>query len=469
MFLGVNFKLKLVVKKYLPLLLVIGMVVLGGCASKRYAKKGMKYQQAGLYELAADMFYQSMLKNPKNIDAAIGLKTNGQRLLDDKILAVHQAYSSGNDKETVYKFLETKAYRDKVNATGVMISYPQRTEDYFAEAKPRYLSKLYNEARILLDEENFSDAEKLFAEIKSIDPGYQGVDEHMKISKCEPLYREGSEFLTNGYFRKAYANFNSIIVNHGTYKDSKDLRDEALEKGMITIAIAPVKSKYRISSSLLSLLESKISRELTSLKNPFIKIVDIKNTEIFLDQQQQGSNVEVGQLLAAKALLSGKIISLTKVDGDLRKEEKRGYLKEEYSVKDKATAETRKEYRYHKVIYYEYIQENSVDVSFQYQLSSTETSSVLISDVINSGEDDKIHYATFEGKSENLIPGYWEFKQKDSPRDKKNESPSAVKELQSLFKASKNVETVEKLQDKVFDEIASNVALKINNYNPENQ
>jgi len=457
------------VKKYILLILIPGMVLLGGCASKRYAKKGMKYQQAGMYELAADMFYQSMLKNPKNIDAAIGLKTNGQRLLDDKILAVHQAYSAGNDKETVYKFLDTKAYRDKVNATGVQISYPQRTEDYFTEAKPRYLSKLYDEARILLDEENFSDAEKLFAEIKSIDPSYQGVDEHMKISKCEPLYREGSTYLENGSFRRAYANFNRIILDHGSYKDSKYLRDEALEKGMVTIAIAPVKSKHRISSTLLSLLEGKISHELTSLNNPFVKVVDIKNTEIFLSQQQRGNNVEAGQLLAARALLSGNVVNLSKTEGDLRKEEKRGYLKEEYSVKDKTTGETRKQYRYHKVTYFEYIQENSVEVSFQYQLSSTETGSVLISDLVNSSDEDKIHYATFEGNSENLIPGYWEFQHKDSPKDKKNEGSSAVKELQSLFKANKKIKSIDKLQGNVFDDIASRVAQKVNNFNPENQ
>jgi len=457
------------VKKILPILLIASLVVIGGCASKRLAKKGLKYEQVGMYELAADMFYQSMLKNPKNIDAAIGLKKNGQRLLDDKILAIHQSYSTGNDKETVYKFLDAKAYRDKVNATGINISYPDRTEGYFNEAKPRYLGKLYNEALLLLDEEKFKDSEVLFAEIKSIDPTYQGVDEHMKISKCEPLYREGLDFLATGLYRKSYANFNNTIVNYGSYKDSKELRDDALEKGMITIEIKPLTSKSILNKSITTLLESKISSSITSLKNPFIKIVDTKNTQAFIQQQQsQSSNVQVGKLLAAKAILSGNIIRMDKLNGELKKIEKRGYLKEDIKVKDKLTGEMKVETKYNKVIYFEFTQENKVSVSFQFQLSSTETATVLVSDNMDLTADDKIHYAEFEGEKDNLVPGYWEFVNKKSEKDKINDSTTEVNALKSLLKASKSIESTDALQSKVFDDIAKRVSSKINQYNPEN-
>lgn len=456
--------------RILILSLVVSIAFLSGCASKRYVKKGLKYEQAGMYELAAEMFYQSMVRNPKNIDAAIGLKKNGQRLMDDKILSIHQVYSAGNDKETVYKFLDAKAYRDKVNATGVQISYPERTEGFFNEAKSRYLSKLYAEARLLLDEEKFKDSEVLFSEIKSIDPSYKGVDEHMKISQCEPIYREGVDFLSTGFYRKAYANFNSIIVNHGSYKDSKELRDDALNKGMITIEIKPFTSKQRLDRPVASMLESKITTSITSLKNPFIKIVDTQNTQAFIQQQQQthNTNVQIGKLLAAKALLTGEIIRLERTSGELQKTEKRGYLKEEKKVKDKTTGEEKIETEFHKVTYFEFTRENIVKVSFKYQLSSTETASVLVSDEMDINANDNIHYAEFEGKMENLIPGYWEFADKKSPKDKINDNQSDINKLQSLLKASKTIKSIDALQGQVFDDIAKRVAAKINQYNPEN-
>lgn len=456
--------------RILILFLIASIVLLSGCASKRYAKKGLKYEQAGMYELAAEMFYQSMVRNPKNIDAAIGLKKNGQRLMDDKILSIHQAFSAGNDKETVYKFLDAKAYRDKVNATGVQISYPERTEGFFSEAKSRYLSKLYSEARLLLDEEKFKDSEALFAEIKSIDPSYKGVDEHMKISQCEPIYREGVDYLATGLYRKAYANFNSIIVNHGSYKDSKELRDDALNKGMITIEIKPLTSKFRLERSVTSMLESKITASITSLKNPFVKVVDTQNTQAFIQQQQQthNTNVEVGKLLAAKALLTGEIIRLEKNSGDIQKTEKRGYLKEEKKVKDKMTGEEKTETIFHKVTYFEFTRENAVKVSFKYQLSSTETASVLISDALDINETDKVHYAEFDGKKENLVPGFWEFADKKSPKDKINDNQSDINALQTLLKANKTIKSPDALQSQAFDDIAKRVATKINQYNPEN-
>ncbi len=456
-------------KKYFIVLLAACVIILGGCVSKRYAKKGLKFEQAGLYEMAAEMYYQSMVANPKNVDAAIGLKKNGQRLLDDKGFEVSKAYLSGDDKAVVYNYIEAKAYMNKVNATGVSISISPMAQGYYDEAKPRYLSKLYDEARLLLEEEKFRESELLFAEIKLVDPLYQGVDEHMKISQSEPLYRAGMEFLINGLYRSAYANFNSIITTHGTYKDSKDLRDEALSKGMITIAIEIIRnnSSYKDAGTIL---QSRIVSDLNGLNNPFIKVIDTKPTQQYSSPQQHSSsigvNIKVGQL-APKAVLKGTVLKFDANDGKVKREEKRGYLKEEIIVKDKDTGEDRKETKYHKVTYMEISRENSVEAAFQYQLNSTETSAVLVSDAINQNVSDAIRYATFSGDKNKLVPGYWEFTDKNSPKDKIDDNPGAVKALQNLLSANQNIKSVSTLQLETIEKISSRVAHKINQYNPE--
>ncbi len=70
-------------KKVIAFLLLA--IVLSGCASKRFVKKGLEMENAGLYSDAANMYYNSLLKNINNVDAKLGLQRTGQLVLDDYI------------------------------------------------------------------------------------------------------------------------------------------------------------------------------------------------------------------------------------------------------------------------------------------------------------------------------------------------------------------------------------------------
>ncbi|MDD3892279.1 MAG: hypothetical protein PHE03_08255 [Bacteroidales bacterium] len=457
-------------KKILPILLLVITIILSGCASKRMAKRGLKFEEAGMYEMAADFFYKSMVANPKNVDAAVGLKRNGQRLLDDKSLQVHKAYFDGNDKQTVYSFLDTKSYLDKVSPLGIKLYLSETTQSYFDEAKPRYLQSLYNEARILLDEEKFRESEGKFAEIKRIDPGYQGIDEHMKMAVAEPIYREGFSYLENGFNRKAYNSFSNIITNQGTYKDAKELRDEALSKALITISIGDIKNLTRSDKANL-LVESSVVSALNDLGNPFVKIVDTKNTDKFVEQQvrgvSMGSDLKVGQILAAKAVLNGSVVKHNLVTGKVQKSEQRGYLKEIVIVKDKVTDEETKETRYTKVTYEIISARNEASISFQYQLTSIETGAVLVTDAINNSKTDRVSFANFSGDHKKLVPGNWESATKDSPKDRIDDNHSAISNLRNKLNAKKTIKSAQALQTEMLHEVGQRVARKIDAYNPE--
>lgn len=467
-------------KKYLLFILAVGLIALGSsCASKRYAKRGLKYEQAGMYEMAAESYFKSLQAKPSNIDARIGLKKNGQRLLDQKILAVQGAYDSGDDKTTVYNYLNAKAYQDQVATLGVELLISERTTEMFKDAKPKYIEKIYNEAQLYLEDEKFKPAEELFAEIQRLEPGYGNTDELMKVSKSEPLYRQGKEYMNTGFYRKAYANFDQILRTQGSYKDSKELREEALDKGIITIAINKFENQNPLNNSITFpgnvqvLIEGKIRTSLINLKNPFVKVLDIQNTEQLIKEQQkgldQGSDITVGKILAAKALFTGNLLSFNVNEGKQSKQEKRGYLKEVISTKDPVTGEVKKETKYHKVTYTEYNQAHKVTSSFQYQLVSTETSALMVSDAMDVSAIDEVHFIVFEGNGNMLVPGYWESMKTDSPKDKINDSSSDTEALRKLLKANRNIKSIETLKNEVIDKIAERVAQKINSYNPEEQ
>ncbi len=456
-------------KNYHFLVFVVLVSLLCGCVSQRYVKRGVRYEQAGMYGMAAEMYYQAKVANPRNVDAGIGLMRNGQRLLDDLGMAVGSAYLTGDDRATVYSYLEARAYSDKVKSTGINLTFPVQAQRQFDEVKVRYLPKQFDEARLLLEEDKFKEAEELFSEIKRIDPSFKGVDDYMRVSQCEPIYRKGMELLAKGLYRSAWGQFNQIITSHGPYKDAVEMRSQALEGGMLSISIEPIKHKGR-ERGAATIVESKIIREISQLKNPFLRVVDSRNTERFVAEQAQGAtrgaNIQVGQLLAAKAVLSGTIVSIQAVAGELQRTDRKGWVKEEVETKTKM-GEVKTEVKYHKVIYQEYRSESSASITFQYQLSSIETGEILLSDVIRLSDSDEVHYATFTGDKNNLLPGHWEKTDKELPTDKVEDTPIAARNLQRLLSASRVAKPAEQMLEDLMDVIGQRVAQKINQYNPE--
>ncbi len=441
-----------------------------GCASKRFAKQARKFEDAGLYEMAAENFLRSFNANRKNIDAATGLRRTGQRALDLKAAAVVQACFSGNDRETVYNYLGVLAYHQRIRNTGIDLSITEQARSCYEEARPRFLDRSFEEARLLLDEEDFTGAESLFSEIKRIDPDYRDLKGYMRISRSEPLYREGVEQLNNGFYRRAFSTFTTLINDHGAYKDAIELREDALSGGMLTIAVADFKnnSSHRNAHELI---KTRISTEISNLNNPFLQIVDDRNMEVFIKEQERaallGSGMQVGRLMAARALLTGSLLNLELGEGRVQRTERRAYLKEVVETEDKATGEKSSRTLYHKVTYHEFRRENYASGSFQFQLSSTETGAVLASGVIELKPADRIHYAVFEGNPENLVPGHWENMNSESPKDNIQDQRVAVRNLQNLISARNTIKTTAILQNELMDGIAREVRNAVSNYNPE--
>ncbi|MFA5648294.1 MAG: hypothetical protein WC951_08265 [Bacteroidales bacterium] len=453
------------------IILVAFALIFSGCASKRLAKRGLKFEQAGMYEMAADFYYQSVVAKSSNVDAVIGLKKNGQRLLDEKSLRVQKSYFNSNDRETVYAYIDAKNYYDKIKTTGISLILSETTQQYYQEAKPRYLETIFYDARLLLDEEKFKESELKFAEIKEIDPNFDGVDDLMKISKSEPLYRQGKKFLESKIYRKAYSSFNTIVTDFGLYKDAKDLRDEALLKAQLTIAIGKVITKVPNTEASL-LVEGSLSSAVGSITSPFVKLVDIKNTAEYIDQQRlgisMGSDIKVGQMLVAKAILTATVIRFEVLEGRMQTNEKRGYIKKTVTYKDKQTGEERKVIEYDKVNYTEVSKINSSGVSIQYQLTSTETAEVLLSNVITIHKSDALNYAQYKGDSKNLVPGHWEQLNKKLPKDRVDDNPNDVRHLQRLLNAEKEIKSAHQLKTEALTDFSAQLARQVSAYNPEN-
>ncbi len=451
-------------KKTLLLLSIIMLVA--GCASKRYTKKAAKFEEAGLYEDAAEYYYQAVKKKDSNVDAKLGLRKNGQLALDRKLADFTSAYKQSDYKKAVYNYLDAEKYYNKIKAVNVDLDFPEYHKEYYAEAKSDYLNKKYADGVDKLNREDFSAALVVLEEMKGIDANYKDVKELYIIAKYEPMYRDANQYLETELYRKAYYTFETIIKGAGSYKQSVALKDEAQEKGTITILVIDLSyTNHRYKETAVE-VTSGLKGKLSRLNNPFIKIIDPSSLNVNIYENGQ-MNMKAANLAGIKSVLTGSVTKVSAINGRLNKNEKRGYIKEVTKTKDKEGNEIEK-IKYYKTTYWEYEQSNRANLALNFKLVSTEDNSVMVSDMISNNNSDRIHYATFGGDKKKLIPGYWKSKNSNSKEDVKKDNKSDIKKLQNLLKADKSIKSAQTLLNELMSKSVNKMTEKVDKYNPEN-
>jgi len=436
------------------------VALLAGCSgSKAYTKKGGKLDKAGLYAEAADMYLQAAQRNPKNVDAKIGLKKTGQQVLNDKLSTFFKAFSMGSEKgEAVNAFLEGKAYYDRVQQVGVVLEIPDNYKRDFEHVKDEFLVELYTRGQDHLAKQDYKGAEATFAQIAKLEPNYKDASSLQNVAYVEPLYRSGREALEAKRYRKAYDDLTKVLDKDAGYKDAGSLRQQALVAGQYTIAVMPFTSTVRSRTDLAPKVQAYATTALTEVNDPFIKVVDRENMDRILEEQRLGLSgvvdeqtaVRVGNLMGAQAVLMGDVIDYQESVGTPRRSTKDGF--ERYTVKvadPNNPGQLMLVTKYRPVKYAEFYQENKVTVSVNYRLVSLETGEVLLSKVVDRAADDHAYYASYDGSKESLVP------MRNGAADASNR---ARRDLQDLLSAPRDVKPVASLSADVLRGSSSGIA-----------
>lgn len=442
------------------------ILLIAGCASKRYTKKAAKFEEAGLYEDAAEYYYEAVKKKDSNVDAKLGLRKTGQITLDRKLADFSSAYKQADYKKAVYNYLNAEKYFNKVKVVKVDLDFPEYYKEYYEEAKGDYLNKKYADGLDKLNREDFTAALMVFEEIRKIDANYKDVQDLFITAKYEPMYRDANQFLETGLYRKAYYTFETIINGVGTYKQSIALKDEAQEKGTISVLVTNFSyGNYRYGKTA-SEITADLKGDLSELKNPFLKIIDPTslNANIYNNGQ---INMKAANLAGIQGVLTGTVTKVSATTGKIYKDEKRGYIKEVTKTKDKEGKDV-ETVKYYKTTYLEYKQVNNASFGVDFKLVSTNDNVVMVSDMISENNSDRVHFAAFSGDNNKLIPGYWKYKDRDSKEDVQNDNNSDINRLHQLLKADREIQSAESLLNEIMNQSVNKIAHKIDKYNPEN-
>jgi len=441
--------------------MMAAVVLLAGCTgSKSYSKRATKLDQAGLYAEAADMYLEAAQRNPKNVDAKIGLKTTGQRLLDDKLSAFFKAMAMGANKgEAVSVYLEAVAYQERVRRMGVVIEVPDHYRADFERVKGEHLVELYDEGQALLEKQDFRAAEAVFTRIAKLEPGYKDANSLRTLAYMEPLYRAGKADLEAGRYRKAHDELARVTAKDPGYKDAATLLQECLAKGRYSIAVLPFTSANN-RNDVAAKAQAHAMTELTRSSDPFLKVVDRENMDRILAEQRMGLSgvvdeqtaVRVGNLMGAQAVLMGTVIDYREEPGPLQRFTRDGFESHRVQQVNKETGEKYFETRYRPVKYVEHRKENKVFLSFSYRLVSLETGEVLMSQVVDRQAADRTAYVTYDGNRDALFP---------ANRGVVDPSDRARRELRAMMAAPRDVKDVATLVNEAIASAASAMASAI--------
>ena len=448
---------------FLSLLYLFAIALFFGCSgSKSLSKKAAKLEEAGMYSDAADFYYESLIKNPQNVNARIGLNKTGDKVLNDKLGDFFKEYQSGNTKSAVYSYIKAKDYSDKLKRVGLEMSIPSQYTTDFTTARQRYVDSLYTAGSDLLAAKQFSAANSLFDEIGQLMPHYKDASNLEAVSKCEPLYIDGNSAMDVHQYRKAYNDFDQIIQILPNYKDASDLKQEALDKGRLTVSVAPFQNGTG-NPGIEKSAQSYVVDAITKINDPFLRLVERENIQQILNEQRlnmsgmvdRSTASSVGSLLGAKALLTGTVVTYSENYTPVRVVKQRGY--EAYQVKllNKETNKYVYQTRYKPVYYYNHSAARQVNLGIQYKLISLETGEILASDIVHKSTTDQMQYVTYPGEVTRLYPASGE---------NVNTSRIAFNQLQQLVRAPRSLQTAAQLASVSLSAVANTISQSVEQY-----
>jgi tetratricopeptide (TPR) repeat protein len=454
------------------LLPVVALLFVGCSGSKAYYKKAQKLQEAGLTDEAAEFFYEAVRRNPSNVDARIALKASGQKLLDKKLEKFYKAHGAANHGEAVYAYQDATAYRKKI-ATFLELEQPPYYESSYRESRDKYLEQRYAEATKLMEEEKFAPANEILNEIIKLDPNYENAGKLRQKSSAEPLYREGLELYEARNYRSAYQKFKNVLDIDPGYKEAPSLLNESLNNARLTVAIMPVESGSGIEKAAADKFYDVLIAEILKSGNPFITLIDRRNTQQLLEEQKMGlsgiveqsSAARAGKMLGARVVLSARIISLSEQSQNPAMQQMRGW--EEYTERrlNKETGNYYNQTMYRKVQYQMFEGQSSVNLSVSATLISSETGEVLIANTAAKTASDQLQYAQYEGNKSALKPGNWKSLQYNDSSDKIITSGPEKKNLDRLMGENRRtLIPTSQLRLSAMQEAAKAVASELNQF-----
>ena len=382
----------------------------------------MHYEEARMYSKALDI-YSELLVRKETKEALIGKKRVVEAIIrenydgpirmlcmQEKLWDADQLYSE------LIVFVEENRALD--------VKEPFGLKEFILQSKQSYCEGLYEKAEGDVLSFNYDGAKEKLRVIRNLLYNFPNL--HYLESLCElyPNYYLAAKSMEDGRLRDAFKALKKIEVLDPSFKDSKQMLENCLKLGRITLAYVSV-DRVNVSNDVEMEMGAFVVQSLLDNKDPFLVILDRDYTTRLLEEQKLGmsglydekSLIQAGKLIGAKYILLGEIIEYV-ADQKLK----------DYGLKKGFLGRTIGD---SKVKYRQWNKNFSLQIKYRISMVDAETGETLFNSVYPLSKVSEIDWAEYSGDHKMVYPGNWNWELIKTGEDRVD--VSKYTELQKLF------------------------------------
>ena len=367
---------------------------------------------AGMYEDAANLYYNILLADNKDKEARAGLQLNGQKVLAGKFARFSKQVIEGKIEEALATYRYAQGYLQNSARVGVMLDWPHEYDEVYQDIRQEYSQSQYDVAVELIRNRKYEQAEKVFERIAVYDTTYKNVSVLRLNTVLEPLYNIGLQQYKAGQFKEAYYSFNKVTQIDDQYKDAVKLRNQSQQQATLLVGVLPVyysPSAKEFQGNYYD-ISNKVADALSKQQGAYVRIAN--TAALYKDLTNRGFiNINSTQ----KAIEAGKnnslaYVLLIEMDSFAYKKSKpQVYEREAYeavteNILNPYTQTYSSISKFKKASYTDKSEGQELLINVKYQLIDVRLATVIYSDTISLVKVDELHAATFKGNPANLYP-----------------------------------------------------------------
>lgn len=440
-------------RNYLYALLLAGALV-GACKpGQKLVKQAQIQSNAGMYEDAANLYYNILLNDPKNKEAKAGLQQNAQKVLADKFAKFSKQVIDGNIEEALKTYTYAQGYTRNAAKVGVTLNWPGEYDEVYADILQEYSSREFDAAIALMQNRKYEAAEKVFERIAQFDSNYKNVSVLRLNTVLDPLYQKATRYYEAGAFKDAYYAFDKVVQIDDGYKDARKMRNLSLQQATATVGVLPLINRANAQDNLS--LPEDVADMLSAQQGAYVKIANVQVLHKDLESRGFANLKTLEQAIEAGASLNLGYVVLMQLDTfSYTKNKPEVFTREAYeaiteSILNPYTQTYSRISKFKKATYTDKTEGQYLKLSVRYYLIQVKTKQILLEDVVKIEKKDELHAAVYAGNPANLYPTLPEG----------NFLPQVSQEWREMFyRPRKNLTPMDELLGEALEEAAVRMA-----------
>lgn len=425
-------------------------------------KIGEELESRGLYQKAADYYCRCLNKKPDDVKAITSLERTAPKVIDALLKDFTNDFNNENYESAVQKYESAVLYKGKVKRYGVSLDIPKPYTDNYSQSKEILAEKYYSKGEKEFNNGTYQQAVQDLTQCLAYEPDYKdagsllsNAKDAKNVAEAEKYYKSGVSELNNGNYHGAYKDFGTCLSYKSGYKDADNLRNEALQKGMVRIGIFRFKNDTRYFApwynQVTNVLYDDVVSDAVNNKSPFITVVDRNNLSNLLQEQKlemsgmvnQSTATKAGRLLGLNYVVIGSLINVTKTGGNFTSKRVNCYSIYSYRASDG------KIFLGGRPTYFT-LYEASTTVTFKakFEVISVQTGEIVSDKVVSASASDHVKFARYSGdysKLSYVMPGHTILGKLATAASRVN---------QKLFTSERRLKTPEEMETPIINDLA---------------